>query len=329
MVPEVRASPSWLASWAPPETRLGALQRGRGDGFRMALSGGLEAAAEVVGCVLDDPRWDRQVESRDSYYARLLLALGGDLGPIAARLAALAEDVSNDSANLWLPLGVTSELAARGHVGAVEILADLVASTRLWESCLDALEGAGGPRLVGEVVSPEIAAALVARLGPAELREAVNRVGAPWATWAETIPDLRPALAEFSPTRAIGRGESPAPSGSIDRSLSVDALLRMDLPPRNMRELAALVGERRDVATTSALLRVAMAVGHPSRVMALQLLGRRGYVELLGDAAAFLRDEVNGRGDPRLRRGYLLYLQELPAAAVLPLARAWLRPGSP
>lgn len=55
-----------------------------------------------MGCGVDEPRWDRQVEARDEYYARLLLALAADLGSSAARLTALAEDVPLDSPDLWL-----------------------------------------------------------------------------------------------------------------------------------------------------------------------------------------------------------------------------------
>lgn len=332
-------SQPWLSSWAPPASRLGALQRGRGDGFRAALVGGSEAAAEVMACVIDDPRLDRQLESRDDYYARLLLALAADLAPIAARLAALA-DASLDSPDLWLPLGVCSELAARGHAGARELLADLVARTRLWRPCLDALESVGGEPLLRAVVSPADAAAFVARTAPDELDEAVALIAAPWSTWAATIPALRPALSRRAGEPAQPRpmsgpiswsahridGSSPH-DGAIDRSLAADALLERGLPPRRMHELIDLLDARRDAATTAALLRVATTAMHPARPLAVRVLGRRQCLDLLDDAAAFLRAEVTHAADrskhASLRRGYVVYLESLPAEAVLPLARAW------
>jgi len=318
------ASPG-LSPWAPPQSRLGALQRGRGDGFRAALAGGSEAAAEVIRCVLHDPRWDGQVETRDDYYARLLLALAADLGPIATRLAALAEGAPLDSPDFWLPLGVCGELAVRGHTGAIGILAGLVARTRLWRPCLDTLADVGGVALVAAVVSPADAAAFVARSTPAELDAAVDQVAAPWNTWAATIPALRSALTRRDIDRPRLDRSSSLPA--IDPSLSAEALLAIELPLRRRGELADLLDARRDPATTAALLHVATTAMHPACALALQLLGRRACVDLLAEAAAFLRAEAakdTRRGEhSRLRRGYIQYLEALPAAVVLPLARAW------
>ncbi len=332
-----RSSP-WLSSWAPPRSRLGALQRGRGDGFRAALIGGREAAAEVVRCVVADPRWDRQVEARDGYYARLLLALAADLGPISARLAALAEDAPLDSPDLWLPLGVCSELAVRGHAGAIEILASLVASTRLWRPCLDTLELVGGEALIGVVVSLADAAALVARVPSAELDEVVDEIAAPWNAWAAEIPALRPALTprDADPSRSRSMSgpvsriahhfDGPSPAGAIDPSLSAGALLEIEPRPGRSGELAELLDARRDAATTAALLRVASSAAHRAQVLALRLLGRRACVDLIGEAAAFLHAEAASDAQRRyapLRRAYIDYLEALPAETVLPLARAW------
>ena len=61
------------------------LRSGRGDGYRAALSD--VAVDDVVACVVDDPRWDRQVESRDAYYANLLIRLNADVQPIVDRIS--------------------------------------------------------------------------------------------------------------------------------------------------------------------------------------------------------------------------------------------------
>jgi hypothetical protein len=66
--------------------------------------------------VIDDPCWDSQVESRDDYYARLLLALAADLGPIAARLVALAEDAPPAESPPFTTTGTNAGSAASGSV---------------------------------------------------------------------------------------------------------------------------------------------------------------------------------------------------------------------
>ena len=59
---------------AAPTTRLSQLQRGRGAGFRAAIASGREAHDDVLQCVTTDPRVDSQGESRERYYAELIVA---------------------------------------------------------------------------------------------------------------------------------------------------------------------------------------------------------------------------------------------------------------
>ena len=73
-------------------TRHHMLRQGRGAGFLAALAGGPEVEAELIECVLNDPRWDQQVESRSDYYARLLLAVGADLSQLGERLDQVDRD---------------------------------------------------------------------------------------------------------------------------------------------------------------------------------------------------------------------------------------------
>lgn len=60
-------------------TLLGQLQRGRGDGFREAISSGRAAHDALLRCIVDDPRHDHQDEARERYYAELVVEL--DLSP--------------------------------------------------------------------------------------------------------------------------------------------------------------------------------------------------------------------------------------------------------
>jgi hypothetical protein len=93
------------------------LRFGRGSGYRAALA--TRAVEDVLACVLDDPRWDRQVEDRDDYYASLLIRLDADVQPIVEHIARLEADDPRG----WLPVGVLAQMAWRGHPAASSGLA--------------------------------------------------------------------------------------------------------------------------------------------------------------------------------------------------------------
>jgi hypothetical protein len=78
------------------------LRCGRGDGYRAALSA--VALDDVIACVVDDPRWDRQVENRDEYYATLLMRMNADFQPIVDCILQSSENA--DESTCWLPIGV-------------------------------------------------------------------------------------------------------------------------------------------------------------------------------------------------------------------------------
>lgn len=124
----------------------GLLARGRGAGALAVLERGPAARESVLRHVLADPRWDRQIESRDEYYAGLLLALGADVGPLVAALAGRPRDES------WLIEGVLMQLAIRDHLGA---LAALVAMVRRdgEDELLREFEGYVGPERARELAA--------------------------------------------------------------------------------------------------------------------------------------------------------------------------------
>jgi len=101
---------------APPSSRLGQLQRGRGAGFVAALEAGPAAIDEVLRCAIEDPRVDRELESRGRYLGELLAA---QAAPLDALLAAL-----RDEPDSRLGHEVLAAAAACGHPGARALLAD-------------------------------------------------------------------------------------------------------------------------------------------------------------------------------------------------------------
>lgn len=71
---------------APAGTRLGQLQRGRGAGFLAAIAAEQLAIDDVLQCIVEDPRIDRQIEDRARYYAELIVALDVPIEPIVTAL---------------------------------------------------------------------------------------------------------------------------------------------------------------------------------------------------------------------------------------------------
>jgi len=106
---------------APPDSLLGQLQRGRGAGFLRALREDASVVRPLLlDCVLHDPRWDRQVETRADYYAALIVHTQLPLDPLDAHLRTLAETNLHDPNDL--ALATLCALAARGYAPAVAIV---------------------------------------------------------------------------------------------------------------------------------------------------------------------------------------------------------------
>lgn len=121
----------------------GLLERGHGRGYLAALELGGPASAEVLRCVIEDPRFDPQIESRAHYYADLLIALGSC--PVQPIVDALDR---RERENAWLAHDVLIQLAWRGHFGALAAVIDKVRARTL---AADALDDIGGRALVERV----------------------------------------------------------------------------------------------------------------------------------------------------------------------------------
>ena len=132
----------------------GLLERGRGAGYLAAVERGRSASDAVLRCVFEDPRWDRQIESRADYYASLLITLGAT--PVQPIVELLEQRERNE---VWLAHDVLLQLAWRGHLGALA-----AAIERLRAGRIDAndLRNIGGQPLVERVC------ALAGRSAPPE-----------------------------------------------------------------------------------------------------------------------------------------------------------------
>lgn len=319
---------------AEPQTPLQMLRSGRGDGYRAALSAA--AVDEVIACVVDDPRWDRQVESRDAYYANLLILLNADVQPIVDRITSFGDGAAESTC--WLPIGVLAQMARRSHAGAAAGLAVCVRRGRSWRACLDALEAAGGATLVGSVIEPMDVEQLLSSVGAEELADAAQVVEAPWETWALSFPALR-----FVTAARVGRTAGPKPfsgpvawlahrlrvpeSADLPERASVAELLRAATKPGPIRPIVNALLRRDDQATNLALRAAACAGSARERAVALQVLGRQGCVDYLDDAKEFLAAQTHAASnsdESLLRTSFVRYLVAIPPELTLPLARDWL-----
>ncbi|MFE3193957.1 hypothetical protein ACFXHA_33485 [Nocardia sp. NPDC059240] len=151
----------------------------------------------MVDCIVDDPRWDHQVEHRSWLYASLVAELGVDLQRFRAAYAGPADPM--DDSNAWLAVGVLEDLARAGIEGSVSELRHYLRTRRDTYLALNALlpfhdrpEARG---LLDEVL---------AVADDDDLRRAIDDCAAmPWPQWrAESARIERVLMAEEQCRRA-------------------------------------------------------------------------------------------------------------------------------
>jgi hypothetical protein len=120
---------------------------GRGSAARAAAA--TPGADDLIfECIRADPRWDRQIESRSLYYARLVLDLELPIEPIAAHLADPVDQLDQDEWRTWLAIGVLADLVRLSRREAAEPLRRYAWEGWNWYAALDALVGLDDPDLV-------------------------------------------------------------------------------------------------------------------------------------------------------------------------------------
>ncbi len=137
----------------PSGTLQGQLQRGLGRAARKAAQ--VRGASELIyECVRRDPRWDRQVESRSLYYARLIVDLELPCGPLADHLFSSEDLIDGDEARTSLTIDVLSDLIRLSRREAASPLRRYAMDGENWYEALDALVAVGDPDLadgLGEI----------------------------------------------------------------------------------------------------------------------------------------------------------------------------------
>jgi hypothetical protein len=186
---------------APANSLKGRLQRGRGPGYLDALSApSEEARAALLDCIVRDPRWDSQVESRSPYYAELAQSLALRTSELAVHLFNSDDDNLRDEDRTGLTLAVLQELGRRGRHDAVATLRRYAVEGWNWQWALESLAALDFPQAtegLGDAIERrfENDGALIEALRGATTPEL-------WSRWAETNPRLRKALSAISAERA-------------------------------------------------------------------------------------------------------------------------------
>ncbi|WP_116025000.1 hypothetical protein [Thermomonospora umbrina] len=265
-------------------TLHGQLQRGLGRAARRAAA--TTGVAELVfDCIRRDPRWDRQVESRALYYARLVVDLELPVGPIAEHLR---EPAGGDEWHGRLAVDVLADLVRLSRREAAGPLRECAEDGEQWFEAVDALVGLRDPEL-----AEGLDGLVVARCDDGDLDWLVADPDNPvLRAWAGRRPQIAAALGRRRPGGGTG-------------------------VPRPRRQ--GRTGGDRSASSESELLDLARRPDDDGAVAAIFELGRRRTPALL-DLAEELLPQSDGRWGGALCRALREYGSE-----ALPRARAWAR----
>jgi hypothetical protein len=315
--------PPPLADTAEP---LGKLQRGLGSGYLWAIDAHRSIAhALVLHCLLNDPRWDQQLDARDEYYATLALDIGLDLAPLEAWL----RDQEDESAEMESSvLGLLGRMAIRDHDEARRVLREYVAYGRLWPRAITLLTGDPEAMPVGPPW-PEVVAGLDQVLvdrfgGDSALTEALAEVDGserPWTLWSIENHRIAGALAAGHrvPLPARTRRRPPRRKPVNPRTMTTELLLRVPEESR-WRQIAdelTLRRGREDVQRMMAAAREPDLAMRRAAILALANQGRRDVLEIAEETTS---EEQRGK----LQGTIALALEAMPLSQTRALAHDWL-----
>ncbi|MCO5967289.1 hypothetical protein [Actinoallomurus soli] len=199
----------------PAESLHGRLQRGRGCAARRAA--GTPGARDLVfDCVSRDPRWDT-LEERGLYYARLILDLELEIGPIVEHIFDPIDRLDTEPDRTTLALDVLSHLVRLGRREAAVPLRRYAAEGQNWYTALQSLVELDDPALAEGL--DEVAAA---RCDDRALAWLCGVDGAVTRMWARRQPRIAAAR------RPEQRPHEPRPSLTGRSDADLAALVRAD-----------------------------------------------------------------------------------------------------
>ncbi|MBI3743674.1 MAG: hypothetical protein HY261_05230 [Chloroflexi bacterium] len=123
---------------ADPDTPLGMLQRGRGEGYLWALSAQpSELHTLLIDVLTHDPRSNGQLEwGHGRYYASLLIKTSLDVSPVQEFFNSLRQEHIRDWEAGRLAQLTLAQAAARGHQMSLRILLEQVKAGPCWAGAL-------------------------------------------------------------------------------------------------------------------------------------------------------------------------------------------------
>jgi len=297
-----------LARLADAGSLLGQLQRGRGEGYLAALDLPSADAADLVWeCIVHDPRWDLQVESRDEYYASLARHVDLDV----ERLKPQNCPTPVSDVDQRLVVGVLGELAAAGVLVAGDALLAYVAEGEQWDDAIYQISQAPGDLYL------RLPGVLESRFSENECESIVRRwrQEVPWEEIADDQSWVGRAIETLDEERSVKedqRSEPPAMNRPARELLAYP--WRGAMPRRLMHRLSVMLrdGERSELVA---------ALENPAgqRWIAFQTLARLDDPGGMSVAEQILRADTPGRDWGEALR----YLQNLSGEHTLGLARSW------
>ncbi|MFT4705079.1 MAG: hypothetical protein ACI81R_002787 [Bradymonadia bacterium] len=299
---------------SPSDTLRGQLQRGLGRGYLGALAS--REISLLLECVLNDARWDRQIEERAAYYANLAIALAAPVDPLA------------DAVCRWRPgdrdgnlaVDVLVEMARRGHSAARQALSDAARGSAM-VLVFEAVFGLDDAHLAAAVgLSDAQVVALLNSLPSGRVKAAAELpTGVPWERWIHDVPTLRDVLGEHYAQPEVTLRQT----WQVDRAMSTEGLLRLATERWRTPKIAPVLLSRTDTASRKALRRAALGSDPALWGLACRTLGRQGDVALIDAAREMIEGDVWDSGQSARRASWSRYLQPLPPELTLPFARRW------
>lgn len=297
-------------TWSPPESLAGKLERGLGSGFLDALEAPrAEAHALLVQCVIEDPRWDHQVDSRRWYYGELARRTALPVAPLAEAL--VRQGPADPDGNQWVTKDVLGHLAQHNNGDAVNALRDYVGYGDWWlDACLT----------LGGTMSP------AAWEGLEEL--VVARIEADPGAVGSYVLDQEPFRSWLRASQLIqsqvGLRRAENERREALKELSTPALLLA--APDRPHEVAQVLAKRRSREDLQALESALHGEDADQTAVAVFALAERGDTSIEAAAIGLLCEPPPGKVWRRILA--LRAIMMLPPATVLPLARVWRETGT-